>query len=152
MLGLETRQWPEVLEDFEVETIYFLVFIGVCAFVVVWATRKSSSKTDLKARPARKRPQVQNDKLFTPVDNPLSHKREAWERRRKHATEGIDEKQSYVPKSVAASAPEYDGYSRRDRHHLTKTGAVKKETPVEEEHGLKMSSIDFKPGEHAPQS
>lgn len=105
------------------ETIWFLIFIGICAFLVVWASFRSKSKTDLAARRAKK--------LEHPVDNRLAHKEKIWDERRKAAAEGTAPKQSFALKSEGTE-PEYDGYSRRDRHHLTSAEHVKKEARIEE--------------------
>ena len=107
------------------EAIYFLIFIGVCAFLVVWATRNSNNKADLaKKHKVAKKETSRSDKLAHPLDNRLAHKEEIWERRRKHAQKDLSATQSFIPKSVS-DEPSYDGYSRRDRHHLTNTGHVK---------------------------
>ena len=64
------------------------------------------------------------------MDSPLSHKEELWERRRNQAAKDFTAVQLFVPKSEATDEPEYDGYSRRDRHHVTKTSHVAEETRV----------------------
>ena len=112
------------------ETIYFLVFIGVCAFAVVWATRRSKTGTDLGSRRTPTRNNLHSDKLLTPGNNRLAHKNELWEARRKHATKGINSRQQFIPKSEAAKEAQYDGYSRRDRHHVSPTEAVKEEAHI----------------------
>ena len=39
----------------------------------------------------------------------------------------------FVPKSVSAGEPEYDGFSRRDRHHVVVgTAHIKKEDHIDE--------------------
>jgi hypothetical protein len=107
------------------EAIYFLIFIGVCAFLVVWATHRSNNKADLaKKRKVVKKEAPGSDRLAHPLDNRLAHKEEIWEQRRKHASKDLSATQSFIPKSVS-NTPQYDGYSRRDRHHLTNTGHVK---------------------------
>lgn len=131
------------------ETIYFLIFVGVCAFLVVWATNKSSRKADLaKKRKTGRTTAAQSDKLAHPLDNRLAHKEEIWEQRRKHATKGFTATQNFIPKSSGAE-PEYDGYSRRDRHHLTNTGHVKEETHEDRAKEPSMSSVEFESGKHA---
>ncbi|MGD2129801.1 MAG: hypothetical protein PVJ33_17450 [Lysobacterales bacterium] len=52
----------------------------------------------------------------------------------------------YAPRSLSAGEAEYDGYSRRDRHHVAAQKVhVKKEGHAEE---LSMTSMRFKRGEH----
>ena len=134
------------------ETIYFLVFIGVCAFAVVWATRRSKTDTDLGSRRAPTRNNLHSDKLHTPTDNRLAHKKELWEARREHATKGIGSRKQFIPKFEAAREAEYDGYSRRDRHHLTASEHVKEDDHIEGLEDFSMSSTDLDPKEHASQT
>jgi len=130
-------------------TIYFLLFIAVCVLGVLWATHSSKPKTDLAANRKKKYTKAASEKLVTPADSILSHKEEIWQKRRKHATKGASPTPSFIPKSVAAKKPEYDGYSRRDRHHVTPEEQVKKEAHVED---LQMTSIEFDEDKLAPPS
>jgi hypothetical protein len=134
------------------ETIYFLMFIGVCAFAIVWATRRSKANTDLGRGRTPTRNNLVSDKLHTPAENRLSHKKELWEARRKQATKGFSSHKQFVPKFEAAEEAQYDGYSRRDRHHVTASEQVKEEAHIEGHGDLSMSSIDFDPKEHASQT
>jgi hypothetical protein len=134
------------------ETIYFLMFIGVCAFAVVWVTRRSKSATNLSSKRKPALNNLSSDKLHTPAENRLSHKKELWEARRKHATKGFSSRKKFVPKFEAAKEAQYDGYSRRDRHHVTASEQVKEEAHIEGHGDLSMSSIDFDPKEHASQT
>ena len=134
------------------ETIYFLIFIGVCAFVVVWATRSSKSKTSLTSGRHSKNAGLVNESLTTPASNRLSHKEEIWDSRRKQATKGFSTPQQFVPKFEAAHAAEYDGYSRRDRHHLTSSEHVKKEAQIEGHGDFSMTSVEFDSKEQASQA
>jgi len=134
------------------ETIYFLIFIGVCAFVVVWATRRSKSETHLASRRHSKKARLVNDSLTTPISNRLSHKEEIWDRRRKQATKGFSTPQKFVPKFEAAQAAEYDGYSRRDRHHVTASEHVKTEAHIEGHGDFSMTSVEFDSKEQASQA
>ena len=134
------------------ETIYFLVFIGVCAFAVVWATRRSKTGTDLGSRRAPTHNNLHSDKLQVPANNRLAHKKELWEARCKHATKGIGSGERFIPKFEAAKEAQYDGYSRRDRHHVSPTEAVKEEAHIEGLGDFSMSSIDLDMKEHASQT
>ena len=132
----------EVLEDFGMETIYFLMFVGVCVVLAIWAMNKPGKKTNLASRTPTTWTGAKSDKLAPPLDSRLSHKEEIWALRRKHASEGIAAKQSFIPKS-AGKAPEYDGYSRRDRHHLTRSGHVKEEAHIDDRVELAKTRIKF---------
>jgi hypothetical protein len=98
-------------------TIIFLTFIGVCAFVVVWVTRSKERRQDLYRPPSEKLTPTSPDKL--------SRKEEIWEARRKFAEKELADVQRFVPRSEADKQPIYDGYSRRDRHHLTPQAKAK---------------------------
>lgn len=133
------------------ETVYFLVFIGVIAIAVVWATQASKRKTDLAAKRKARRLRQPSAKLTTPHDTTLTDREQIWELRRNRASKGYVE-QNFIPKSEAKTATEYDGYSRRDRHHLTTSGVVKKEKHIEDLDELKMRSIKFEGSKHATQN
>lgn len=106
-------------------TIYFLIAIGLLAFVVVWVTRKS--RVDL----GRTKSANQSDEKLMPVSHDrLSHKEEVWAARQEQVRKDFSRPKQIVPKSDARAEREYDGYSRRDRHHLTPAAQV-----AEEAHG-----------------
>ncbi len=128
------------------ETIYFLVFIGVCAFAVVWATRRSKKQTDLAAKRKTSRP-ASEEKLARPLDNRLSHREQIWDARRTRTSKGYTEHQTFVPKSESRGFEEYDGYSRRDRHHVTPSSRLKESKRADEEHGMTMTAMKFEDGE-----
>ena len=111
-------------------TIYFLIFIGVCAVAVIWITRSTGSKKSLVRSNSAKEPY---GKLTPTSHDRLSSKEEIWAARRKYANtnKSFSAPKRFVPKSVAAASPEYDGYSRRDRHHLVASGQVAEETRVD---------------------
>ena len=134
------------------ETIYFLIFIGICAFAVVWVTRRSKSETNLTSRRSPDRNKKSVDKLLTPADNRLAHKKELWEARRKHATKGFSSRKQFVPRFEATKEAEYDGYSRRDRHHLTASEHVKEEAHIEGHGDFSMTSIEIEQKKHASQT
>ncbi len=134
------------------ETIYFLIFIGVCAFAVIWVTRRSKKRTDLGSRRTSARNNLHSDKLLTPADNRLAHKNELWEARRQQANKDLRSRQQFIPRFEAAKEAQYDGYSRRDRHHVTPSEAVKEEAHIEGHGDFSMSSTDFDSKEHASQT
>ena len=102
-------------------TVIFLIFVGVCAFVAVWLTRRPGKSQDL-AKPTT------SEKLTPTTHDRLSDKEEIWKARRQFAEKNLSSMQRFVPKSLATDEPEYDGYSRRDRHHLTTKGQVREES------------------------
>jgi hypothetical protein len=134
------------------ETIYFLTFIGVCTFAVVWATRRSKAGTSLGSRRTPTKNKLPADKLLTPVDNRLAHKNELWEARRRQATKGFSSRKKFIPKFEAAKEAQYDGYSRRDRHHITAIEQVKEEAHIEGHGDFSMTGVKLDPKEHASQT
>ena len=134
------------------ETIYFLIFIGVCAFAVVWATRRSRSDTNLGGKHTPTHKKIPADKLITPADNRLAHKNQLWEARREQATKSVGSDKRFIPKFEAAHEAKYDGYSRRDRHHLTTAEHVKEEAQIEGHGDFSLTGTDFDLKEHASQT
>lgn len=106
------------------ETVIFLASIGVLAFVVVWITRRPGKRRELR--------KTAPEKLTPTTHDRLSRKDEIWEARRQFAQKSFDSPHKFVPRSEQGPEPEYDGYSRRDRHHLTPAGKVKKESRIED--------------------
>ena len=134
------------------ETVYFLIFIGVCAFVVVWATRKPGADTDLAHHNPRARDNQAEKLLKTPADSRLAHKEEIWDERRRRAKKGFNSPGQFVPRFETTQEPEDDGYSRRDRHHVTAHEHVKKEAHVDQVEDLAMPSIKYEAKGHASQT
>jgi hypothetical protein len=123
------------------EIVLFVSFIAVCAFVVILA----SSKSKKRANPSQERKErlktARKDLLRTPVNYTLSRPDQSWHTRRNSATTGVTRTNAFVARSLGQD-PEYDGYSRRDRHHVRdRTARVKTESHVEEP---RMSSIEYK--------
>jgi hypothetical protein len=101
------------------------------------------SKSEIDLAPRRKQ-RKRAELLTTPTDNLLAHKNVLWETRRKKAARELRADTPYVPKFEQKKEPEYDGYSRRDRHHLTPTAHVGREKHVEEvDDGFSMSTVDY---------
>jgi hypothetical protein len=75
----------------------------------------------------------QADLLSTPSSYLLSNSGEVWRQKRQKAAEDVIVTNRFVPKSVSAGEPEYDGFSRRDRHHVVVgTAHIKKEDHIDE--------------------
>ena len=134
------------------EIIYFLIFIGICTFAVVWVTRRSKSATNPASRHDSKNASLVNESLTTPASNRLSHKEEIWDKRREQARKSISARKKFVPKFEAATEAQYDGYSRRGRHHLTPSEQVKKEAHIEGHGDFSVTSIEFDSKERASQA
>lgn len=126
------------------EIVVFFVFVAVCAFALVWASKKTKAETDLAHKQRVARNNDRSEKLVAPRDSLLAHKDEVWETRRHHATVGVESTNKFVPKSETSDAPEYDGYSRRNRHHVRERNAQVKEDHPEE---LLMTAVQFESDE-----
>ena len=114
------------------EIIYFIAFIAVCAFLVMWATSKSKKETDLALQRQTKAKKARAELLETPAQYTLSRPDQLWFTRKSKADLGVTPTNLFAPKSQAPE-PEYDGYSRRDRHHVTDNNAhIKKDPRVDE--------------------
>ena len=113
-----------------------LFFLAVMSAVVILALylKKSSASTRAElARKKREENRVRNiyaDKLATPGNNLLANNDEVWRARRQHVGLAAESPSRTMGKQhlffEPDSDPEYDGYSRADRHHLT-PARVKKE-------------------------
>jgi hypothetical protein len=120
------------------EIIYFIMFVAACALLLVWATGKSGRKRKQQAKTAALREQSRlkqqkADLLTTPSNYLLANRGEVWAKKRQKGADDVIVTNRFVPKSVSAGEPEYDGFSRRDRHHVVVgTAHIKKEDHVEE--------------------
>jgi hypothetical protein len=126
------------------EIVYFIIFIAACVGLVMWATGKSGSKkkADKALKSKAKVTQNQSELLTTPANYLLANRGQLWENKRKHAAEDVIVTNRFVPKSVSAGEPEYDGFSRRDRHHVVVgTAHIKKEDHIDQP---TMTSIPHK--------
>ena len=114
------------------EIVYFIAFIAACAFLVIWGTGKSKKETELAQKRRAKVKKSRAELLETPADYTLSRPDQLWFTRKSTAALGVTPTNLFAPKSEAPE-PEYDGYSRRDRHHLTDPNAtIKPEAHVDE--------------------
>ena len=130
------------------EIVFFIVFVLVCALGLMWAAGRSK-KEDPNVALKRKAKAKENraDLLTTPSNYLLSNRGDVWQKKRQNAAEDVIVTNRFVPKSVSAGEPEYDGFSRRDRHHVVVgTAHIKKEDHVDEP---AMTSIDYDKGQAA---
>lgn len=113
---------------------YFIAFIVACVLVVAWMTDKSKKRNAALA--AKRKFKVRNqrtDKLATPSDYLLTNRDHVWQRKRATAAEDVIVTNRFVPRSQSMGEAEYDGFSRRDRHHVVVgTAHIKKEDHIEE--------------------
>ena len=121
------------------EAILFFTFFAVAVSLLGYFLRRTSSaaKMDLarKERAARTAQRLRDEK-FTPAGhNLLASRDEVWRTRRQHVglvSESADKtvgQRSFTYKPNAE--PEYDGYSRADRHRVT-PAQIKAEGHIED--------------------
>ena len=123
------------------EIVIFFAFVAVCAFALVWASKKSKVEAEVEKRRRTRRNKSSAEKLVAPRDSLLAHNDQVWQSRRQHATTGVAATNRFIPKSDDSGAPEYDGYSRRDRHHVQDVDAKVKDDQHDED--FTMTAIEF---------
>ena len=127
------------------ETVYFLIVIGVYALVVVWAARRSKAKS---RRAGKSKEQL----LTTPADSRLSHKEQVWEARLNEAEHDVAPLNPFAPKFESTDGPKYDGWSRRNRHHLATKAQVGEDSHVEDIEKSPVTGVDSGERPHASPS
>lgn len=131
--------------------LIFIVLVTACAIALIWATRKTVDEQErARHRQDRRRRQRQaSDKLAAPGDSLLSRKEELWATRRQHANLGVEDLNRFKPRSDTHGVPEYDGYSRRDRHHVLQPEArVRDQTIAEDE--VTITALGIEPDTEKP--
>ena len=114
------------------QLVLFIVFVVVCALLLCWATGNSRKKAGLAHEKKLREREARSRQLETPAVYTLADPNQPWHTRRHPAKLGVVRTNAFAPKSESAG-PEYDGYSRRDRHHLTDPDAhVKEEAHLED--------------------
>ncbi|MGK2926131.1 MAG: hypothetical protein ACSLE2_10965 [Lysobacterales bacterium] len=122
------------------EIIYFIAFVVVCACLVMWATSKSKKDTDLALQRQARAKKARAELLETPAEYTLAQPDQLWFTRKSKADLGVMPTNLFAPKSLAPE-PEYDGYSRRDRHHVQDSNVhIKKDARAEEP---RMASVHY---------
>lgn len=100
------------------ELFLFIVFVVACALLLFRASKKSKQKVDVDHERKAKERQARAKLLETPAVYTLARPDQPWHTREKLANTGVEQTNVYEPRSES-TGPEYDGYSRRDRHHIT---------------------------------
>jgi hypothetical protein len=113
------------------EVILFIVFVAVCAFLLHRATRKSKEEVDVNHERKLKERRARAEQLKTPAVYTLARPDQPWHTRRNPATAGRSQAETFGLLSESHDA-EYDGYSRRDRHHVTGKARIKGEGHIDD--------------------
>lgn len=119
--------------------LLFFLAIATVVSLLAYFLRKTSigRRTELarKEREAKWKKQLRAERMGTVGNNRLSNSDAVWQARRQHmslVTESAEKTQgqrffAYKP----GDEPEYDGYSRADRHHVT-PAKIKKEGSIDD--------------------
>ena len=108
-------------------------------------TDKSKKKNAELSAKRKTVAQTQRTKMLTtPSDYLLANRDHVWQKKRQIAAEDVIITNRFALRSEAGREPEYDGFSRRDRHHVVVgTAHIKKESHVEEP---SKAEVDYKAG------
>jgi len=129
------------------EIVIFVSVVGAIVIGTLWMHRQSNKRPDPAHQRREQLKKSRKELLETPANYTLSRPDQPWHTRRRGATMGVNRTNAFVARSLGQD-PEYDGYSRRDRHHVLDRNAhikteahVKAEAPAEEP---RMASIEYK--------
>jgi len=128
------------------EIAIFFVFVAACALALLWASRKTQAETDLERRKRAHRNRARAGKLTAKDEALMATGDGVWHTRRNNASTGVQRVNRFAPKSESGDIPEYDGYSRRDRHHVRDRKARVREDP-ETEKQFTMTAIHYRTDE-----
>lgn len=129
------------------EIVIFVSLVGAIVIGTLWASGRSKKRPTPAQLRQEKLKKARKELLETPANYTLSRPDQPWHTRRRGATMGVNRTNAFVARSLGQD-PEYDGYSRRDRHHVLDRNAhikteahVKTDTRTEEP---RMASIEYK--------
>ena len=113
---------------------YFIAFVIACVLVLAWMADKSKKRNARLAAKRKSRVKTQRtEPLATPSDYLLANRENLWQKRRTMAAEDVIVTNRFAPRSQSKGEPEYDGFSRRDRHHVVVgTAYIKKEDHIDD--------------------
>ncbi len=122
---------------------YFIAFVVACVLVVAWMADKSKKQNARLAAKQKTKAKTQRTELLTtPSDYLLANRDHVWQKKRTTAAEDVIITNRFTPRSQSRGEPEYDGFSRRDRHHVVVgTAYIKKEDHIEEP---SMTAVEYK--------
>lgn len=110
------------------EWFLFIVFVAVCALLLFRATKQSKKKVDREHERKLKERKARAEMLETPAVYTLARPDQPWHTRRKLSTTGGSRPEPFKPR-FESNDPKYDGYSRRDRHHIADVEVVIEDEP-----------------------
>ena len=114
------------------EVLLFIVFVAACALFLYRATNNSKKNIDRVHERELREPKTRAEQLETPAVYTLGRPNQPWHTRGHPATMVDSKPDQRAPPSKSAEL-EYDGYSRRDRHHVIESKAhIKDEGHLED--------------------
>ena len=110
----------------------FIVFVAACVVLLCQVIAKSKTPIDKAHSRKPQRKKASAEQLETPAVYTLARPDQPWHTRRHSAATGTPRSVRPAPESGPEEL-EYDGYSRRDRHHVAETKAhIKEEGHLED--------------------
>jgi hypothetical protein len=133
---------PGSKEAIQMESILFFLVIFAAIAGLYWLKHRSHGAPSRSAPPSSHHASQAGNttQLSTPGNNLLASNNKVWNTRRKHAANMAVKGDQFKSNVRFEEEPEYDGYSRRDRHHLA-PAHIKDEQHADE---LAMTHIEFK--------
>lgn len=114
------------------EVFLFIVFVAACALFLYRATNNTKKDIDRVHERKLREPKTSSGRLKTPAVCTLGRPNQPWHTRRNPPTMGRP-KPDPLPARPKSAELEYDGYSRRDRHHVIESKAhIKDEGHLED--------------------
>lgn len=105
------------------EWFLFIVFVAACALLLFKATKQSKKRVDVEHERKLKERKARAQLLETPAVYTLSRPDQPWHTRRQPAT-SKGPRPEPIKARFESNDPHYDGYSRRDRHHIADVEVV----------------------------
>lgn len=121
-----------ILEVHRMEWFLFIVFVAACGLLLFRATKQSKKKVNLEHERKLKERKARAELLETPAIYTLARPDQPWHTRRKLDTSGGSRPEPFKPR-FESNDPHYDGYSRRDRHHIADVEVVIEDEPRPED-------------------
>jgi hypothetical protein len=131
-LGWRVGADPKILEVMTMEVFLFIVFVAICALLLYRATNNPKKDVDPGHQREQREGKAGRRRAKTPAAGTTARPGQPWHSRRHPASKGASR---YVPPAPTpwSAEMEYDGYSRRDRHHVIKNKAhIKDEGHLED--------------------
>ena len=126
------------------ETLLFVASVAVFGLIIFLPVHKSKTRQSLQRKQRAQKPvSMRSELLKPPADNLMAHRREVWQKRQQKVKRDGAKAPDFIPRFEKEKEGHYDGYSRRDRHHLTPTGEAQHSSKHKGE--FTMTAVKFEP-------